>query len=267
VTHMCAMLGVVTHRANHHQIEDVRPDGTPFLGTVRDAQGPPAGKHKARKKAAPPPEPDWETAPNNQVSPSRAVALLKESRPRKRRRARQTRSGGPGDAGRAAADDVAPPAPLSRAVLANRVASLLASANAVDQRAVPPLEHEVRDCVRWLMEEFEAVEQRRAAIAAAVEVLARALSATSMHMLRVYQRVAARVGLIELDHEADAHFARCSQEFTFTRKMIMAWCSRRRLRVLKRCGSPSTSTGKRPPSRTPSSARCRGWAPRCRTSA
>ena len=58
------------------------------------------------------------------------------------------------------------------------------------------------------------MDQRRATIAAAVEALAHDLSAANMHTMRVYQRVAAQLGLLELYPAADLHFARRSQGFT-----------------------------------------------------
>ena len=57
VKHAAAMLAVVTHRANHHEVPVQRPDGTWGTRIARDAQQPPRHASKVRRPPKPPSEP------------------------------------------------------------------------------------------------------------------------------------------------------------------------------------------------------------------
>ena len=57
VKHAAAVLAVVTHSANNHQVPVQRPDGTWGTRTVRDAQQPERGTGKRRRSPKPPAEP------------------------------------------------------------------------------------------------------------------------------------------------------------------------------------------------------------------
>ena len=64
VRHAAALLGVVTHAANHHVVEVVDEAGKVTHNTLRDAMEPPAGKKRAQPRAAKVQE-QWEEAKSN----------------------------------------------------------------------------------------------------------------------------------------------------------------------------------------------------------
>ncbi len=65
VRHAAALLGAVTHAANHHQVPVQRPDGSWGTKTARDAQQP---QTTGRKRPRPPSRPP--VAPTPLVSPT-----------------------------------------------------------------------------------------------------------------------------------------------------------------------------------------------------
>jgi hypothetical protein len=84
VRHAAALLGVVTHTANHHRVAVQRPDGTWSSRTIRDAQQPSRKPGRRRRLPQPPAPP----APVRVYSAADLSDLLCWDRPRPVKRPR-----------------------------------------------------------------------------------------------------------------------------------------------------------------------------------